>query len=109
MDPLWASPLRLRHQEIERFGIRRHIPRETDRRQLLFGPGRVTKYPLMALKTDKELGDCRHALAQRVVAGVEEVNWVFPAGDGKSITRTMTDGGKIAVEKTGLERRPRAG
>ena len=59
-------------------GIQRHIPREHEYRQLLYGPpGRRVKFPLMSIMHEKELGNCRHALAQRVVAGTLEVTLPF--------------------------------
>ena len=68
------SPFELRHAEIRRQGVARHIPRELEYRQLLYGPpGRRIRHPLVSLMTEQDLGPCRHALAQRVVAGTLEV------------------------------------
>lgn len=72
------SPWSRRHREIERRGIARHIPREHELRQLLYGPGRVVKHPLAALMVEKDMGPARHALSQRTVAGTMEI--VFQAG-----------------------------
>ncbi len=42
--------------------------RRFSRDNILFGE-RGLKWPMMALRTQMELGPCRHALAQMVVAG----------------------------------------
>jgi|GEM_PF-4541023 len=72
------SPFDKEHAWVRTFGIQRHIPREHEYRQLLYGPpNRRIKYPLVSLMTSQELGPCRHALAQRVVAGTMEVHTTF--------------------------------
>ena len=72
------SPFDDRHAEIRRMGIEQHIPREHEFRQLLYGPaGRRIRHPLVALMTSQDLGPCRHALAQRVVAGTLEITTSF--------------------------------
>ncbi len=78
--PEGPGPFDLRHQEIVgQLGMAQHIPREHEYRQLLYGPpGRRVKHPLMAIMHEKELGACRHALAQRTVAGTMEI--VMPWG-----------------------------
>ena len=77
-DDQGPSPFERRHRAIRHMGIQRHIPAESEYRQLLYGPmGRRVKYPLMSLMHEKELGACRHALAQRVVAGTLEVTIPF--------------------------------
>lgn len=76
-DDFPPSPFRARHDELVVRGVQRHIPREVHRRQLLFGPGRAVKFPLVALTTQQDMGDVRHALSQRTVAGTAEVTFPF--------------------------------
>ena len=69
-SPLLASPLRDLHRSSSRFE-RRALQRQlhTDR---LYGE-RLLKYPMLALQSSPDLGSCRHALSQMVVAGTMDV------------------------------------
>lgn len=70
------SPMRERHREVGALSVQKFIPKEVHRRRLLFGPARWVAHPLMAIRVSQDMGPARHALAQRVVAGTKEVNWV---------------------------------
>jgi hypothetical protein len=41
----------------------------TARQDILYGPNHAVKYPLMALRTQMDMGPARHALSQIVVSG----------------------------------------
>jgi len=60
------SPMRHSHDWARQFSQTRQVAGSP--RGLLRGP-RALKFPLMSLLVRQELGNCRHALAQRVVAG----------------------------------------
>jgi hypothetical protein len=47
---------------------------------------RSLRYPVMSILVSKDLGPCRHALAQRVVAGTMHVH--FPFEDRESNNET---------------------
>lgn len=75
----WAehrSPWAARHVEVGALSVQQFIPKEIHRRKLLFGPARWVAHPLMAIRVSQDMGPARHALAQRVVAGTKEVNWL---------------------------------
>lgn len=71
------SPLNQQHVDATALSRGRVIPTETLTRRLLFGDVRRLVYPRSALTTEREMGDVRHALAQRVVAGVYYVDTPF--------------------------------
>ena len=80
------SPLRARHGEACRAGVRAHSPPIARMRRLLYGH-RALKFPVLAVMVASDLGNCRHALAQRVIAGTHEVQ--LPFGDSNPFFRKL--------------------
>lgn len=74
------SPLGARHSEACRFGRTSVRVTQSNKTVLLYGIRGNVKYPLMSIMVQQELGNCRHALAQRVVAGTMTVH--YAPGDG---------------------------
>lgn len=66
------SPLRREHAHVARFQAVATGPTARHHQNLLIGE-RQFGWPLMALRTKSELGPCRHALSQMVVAGTMTV------------------------------------
>jgi hypothetical protein len=69
-ESLFQSPLRRSHDRASRFhrlALGAHLHSD-----LLHGE-RVYQWPLLALQTTQDLGNCRHALSQMVVAGTMSV------------------------------------
>ena len=79
-----ASPLARAHHDACRIGQTCHQPGPVKLRRLLFGR-RSLRIPVMSVINDRELGRCRHALAQRVVAGTLEVQ--IPWAEGNPFVR----------------------
>jgi hypothetical protein len=71
------SPFELRHAEARRMGRLAALPAVPGASRLHFRQGKSFKYPMVALLLAKELGNCRHALARRVVAGTMLVHFSF--------------------------------
>lgn len=67
--PAFESPLAAFHHEARRLASPQHQQPGVRPPDLLYGR-RALKKPLIALTTSRELGPCRHALSQMVVAGV---------------------------------------
>jgi len=69
-ESLFQSPMRRSHDLATRFHrMALRAPLHSD---LLHGE-RVYQWPLLALQTTQDLGNCRHALSQMVVAGTMDV------------------------------------
>ena len=47
---------------------------------------RSLRYPVMSILVQKDLGPCRHALAQRVVAGTMHVHFSFEGRESNNET-----------------------
>ncbi len=77
------SPMERDHAWARRFSASRRSPGGP--RWLLRGY-RGVKYPMMALLVRRELGSCRHALAQRVVAGTMTVHFPLKQTTPKKTT-----------------------
>lgn len=74
------SPLAHAHQSACRIGKPSHQPKVISHRRLLYG-WRALRIPVISVMNDRELGHCRHALAQRVVAGTLEVQIPWAEGN----------------------------
>ena len=70
-ESLFQSPMRRSHDRAARF--HRHALGAHLHSDLLHGE-RDFQWPLMALRTTQDLGNCRHALSQMVVAGTMSVH-----------------------------------
>ena len=92
-----TSPLARAHQEACRIGRPAHQPKVIGFRTLLYGR-RAFRLPVISVLNDRELGRCRHALAQRVVGGTLEVQ--IPWADGNPFFR------KAAPEKSAATPNP---
>lgn len=64
----WATPLRRSHQRAVLLAMRGAAFADWTASGLLLGQ-RIFGWPQMALYAQRDLGNVRHALAQRVVAG----------------------------------------
>ena len=73
-----GSPFGARYHEACRMG--RHAMRGTssNKEVLIYGLRGAVKHPLMSVLVQREFGNARHALAQRVVAGTMTVH-IAPA------------------------------
>lgn len=65
---LFQSPLRRHHRRTSRFWHRSVDGVRHTHSRILFG-NRGWMWPAIALQTTQDLGNCRHALSQMVVAG----------------------------------------
>jgi len=70
------------HDQSCRFGRRSLRAVRRARQVMIYGHRDNVKYPLMSILIQQDLGNCRHALAQRVVAGTVTVH--YAPGDGPS-------------------------
>ena len=88
---LLASPLRDLHRSSSRFE-RRALERElhADR---LYGE-REQKWPMLALQSSPDLGNCRHALSQMVVAGTMDVRPPIHVSSGRGETEEQRQSNK---------------
>jgi hypothetical protein len=71
------SPFRRRHAEAARMARLAALPVARGAARLPYTRFRKFKYPLAALLVQRELGNVRHALARRVVAGTMSVHFAF--------------------------------
>ena len=72
-----ASPFVRRYAEAARMGRHAALHAAPGTARLNFRGGARFKYPLVALMVVKDLGNCRHALSRRVVAGTMTVHFAF--------------------------------
>lgn len=85
-----ASPFRSRHVEACRFGRSSVRLTAHNKEVQIYGLRGDVKYPLMSIMIQQELGNCRHALAQRVVAGTMTVH--YAPGDGPPKLKPSPEG-----------------
>lgn len=80
------TPLSFSHSDAIRMGrlARRHTGAVFF--DLLRGR-RSLRYPVMSILVQKDLGPCRHALAQRVVAGTMHVHFPFEEREANHETK----------------------
>ena len=81
----YEGMLTLFHQEACLLGRHGRPSKGLAQHDLLFGR-HALKFPIIAVTTASELGNCRHALAQRTVAGPLEVQ--LPFGDSNPFFRS---------------------
>lgn len=84
-----TTPLVRAHREACQLGDEGRPHRMLAQHDLLFGQ-RGLKFPVIAVTVSNELGNCRHALAQRNVAGTLEVQ--LPFGDSNPFFRKPAPG-----------------
>lgn len=92
-----VTPLVRAHDEACRLGDEGRPRAALARHDLLFGI-HALKFPIIAVTVSNELGNCRHALAQRAVAGTMEVS--LPFGDSNPFFRTPRSAG-LSPQPTG--------
>ena len=69
-----GSPFSDRYHEACRMGRRAMRGTAANKEVLIYGVRGAVKYPLMSVLVQREFGNARHALAQRVVAGTMTVH-----------------------------------
>lgn len=79
------SALRVAHEQATPLGEAKRSPDPAWERRKLYGI-HTLRYPLISLMVAPDLGHCRHALSQRIVAGTLEVS--LPFGDSNPFFRT---------------------
>lgn len=82
---LKKSALRVAHEQATPLGEARKSPAPAWDRRMLFGV-HTLRFPVLCLTVAPELGNCRHALSQRIVGGGMEVT--LPFGDSNPFFRT---------------------
>lgn len=76
---LRPSALTISHRQSRRLGLARSDVQLRRWRSLLYGTDlRKLRRPLLALEVAQEMGPCRHAVAQRHVAGFMSVHFPPP-------------------------------
>ncbi len=104
MRPL--SPIQVSHREACRFGRRSLRAVRRARQVVIYGRRGNVKYPLMSILVAQDLGNCRHALAQRVVAGTMTVH--YAPGDGPSKAKPSPPGSGAAPQPPPTSSPPQA-